>query len=427
MFKDNFLSDTRAGVGWMVRSHWPYFIVLFLLAFAIRVHQLNKIPIWDLIPTDDREMGAIAMSLAQTGQFADPYKIPTGPTAHLPPIYPFIVSVIYRMFGLTATAGYVSLLFITITASLLYALLPWFSDQFGLSRHAGFIGGLAGALRVEWHGHGEYLTGIFLGLLLVAFLRRWNNVRVSWDSSLLLGLGMGAAFHLQPALLPVMLACMAFELWWRTGQRRWTTLSVMTLGIVLICFPWAWRNYRTFNALIFVRSNFGLEMRMGNHEGAAATMEEMDFLHIHRHPTQISSEARYLREVGEIEYMRGAGREALDWIETHPAAFVWLTSQRIANLWLGPLHTFAPPADVLLLTILSFLGAWHTFPRLTLPQRAALVIPLATYPIIYYITAYMPRYRVPIDWILLILAGALVWSWIRPRSSRLDGPELTAI
>ena len=418
MFARHRLSSAlRAGVVWVVRSPWRSFVVLFLLAFAIRVHQLNQIPSRYLIPTANRELGAIAISLMQTGEFANPYRIPTGPTAHLPPMYPFIVSMIYRWCGLTATAGYASLLFIIVTISLLYAMLPWFSSRLGVSRQAGFMGGLAGALPVEseWPGHGEYLTGIILGLLLIAFLARWTKNRVSMRGSLLLGLAMGAAFHLQPALLPAMLGCMAFELWWSRSRRKWIFLSVMTLGIVLACTPWAWRNYTVFNALFFIRSNFGLELRMGNHEGAAATMEVMDAQQVHRHPGNLSTEARILRDVGEVEYMRQAGQEALDWIRTHTGDFLWLTVQRIANLWLGPLHRPLAASGVFALTVLSFWGMWQAFPGLAIPQRAALMIPLATYPVIYYVVAYMPRYRMPIDWILFILAGAAVWKWIRRR------------
>ena len=58
------------------------------------------------------------------------------------------------------------------------------------------------------------------------------------------------------------------------------------------------------------------------------------------------------------------------------------------------------------LTALAIVGAWRTFPKMTTPQRAALLIPLVLYPLIYYVVAYMPRYRISIDWILYILAGA---------------------
>ena len=167
-----------------------------------------------LIPYADRELDAIAISLMNSGEFANAHGISSGSTAHLPPLYPLLVSLIYRWFGLTSAAGYVSMLLIAIIASVLYALLPWLADQFSQSRRAGFLGGVTAALvDQEWHGHGEYLTGIVLALLLVAFLRRWTGRRISWHGSLGQGFAIGAAFHLQPTLLPVVLGCFAFELW----------------------------------------------------------------------------------------------------------------------------------------------------------------------------------------------------------------------
>jgi hypothetical protein len=138
-------------------------------------------------------------------------------------------------------------------------MLPWFSVQFGLRLRAGFFGGLAAALAVEseWHKHGEHLTGIILGLLLVAFILRWTKDRVSRRGSFFLGLAIGAAFHLQPALLPVMLGCMAFEFWWSRNQQKLTLLAVMTLGIVLACTPWAWRNHTTLNAFFLSAAILG--------------------------------------------------------------------------------------------------------------------------------------------------------------------------
>ncbi len=317
----------RAGVDWFVVVPWRSFIVIFILAFCLRIYPLYQIPAKYLIPTANWELGSIAISLMETGQFANPYMIPTGPTAHLPPIYPYIFSIIYRIYGLTYTAGMVSMIFIIAAGALLYAMLPWLSEKLGLSRQAGFIGGLAGALLVEWPGHGEYLTGIVLGLLLVAFLRRWREKNSTCRGSFTLGLAIGVAFHLQPALLPVMVGCMVFELWWSRSPQKWAMLSMLVLGVVLACAPWTWRNYSTFHALFFIRSNFGLEMRMGNHEGAAATMEVMDAQGEHIHPRTHMGEARKLRDVGEIEYMRQAGQEAWDWIRTNPGQFLSLTFQ----------------------------------------------------------------------------------------------------
>ena len=416
--KIDLLKCIRAVIDWFARSSWRSFIIIFLLSLIVNIHQLNQVPRRALIPNSDRELGATVISFAKTGQLADPYVIPTGPTAHLPPVIPFILGMIYRWFGLTSTAGYVSRLFVIMNGSLLYALLPWLSERLGTTRQAGFIGGIAGALIIEYHGHGEYLTGLVMGLLLVAFLQRWSENRTTWWGSLLLGLAIGAAFHVQPALLPVMLGCIAFELCWSRSQQRWAYLGILVLGVVIACIPWGWRNYTTFNAIFFIRSNFGLELRVGNHEGAAATFEEMLAHHVPRHPKAQLSEARLLQEMGEIEYMRQAQSEALEWIRTNPGDFIWLTLQRFANVWAGPLQRTKAAAGVFALTILAAWGSWRTFSSLTIPQRTSFLVPLVTYPLIYYIVAYMPRYRVPIDWILFILAGAAVWSWLRPRLLR---------
>lgn len=416
--KSKLLSALRTGVDWVVLSPWRSFIIIFLLGSTTQLHQLNQMHSRYLIPDASRELGAIAISLMETGEFANPYMIQTGPTAHLPPIIPFIVSLIYRWFGLTSTAGYVSRLFIIVNGSILYALLPWLSEKLGMSRYAGFIGGIAGALLLEWHGHGEYPTGIAMGLILVAFLRRWTKKRIFWKGSFFLGLGIGIAFHVQPALLPVILGCMAFELWWSRSQRKWAFLSVLVLGILIACIPWGWRNYTTFNALVFVRSNFGLELRLGNHEGAAPAMDVLVAQEQNpRHPKANFTEVKKLREIGEIAYMREARAEALEWIRRHPGDFIRLTLGRFAHVWAGPLHEPRKVVSISVLTLLALWGAWRTIPKLTIPQRAAILIPLGTYPIIYYIVAYLPRYRVPIDWILFILAGAVVWSWI-PKNLR---------
>ena len=47
-----------------------------------------------------------------------------------------------------------------------------------------------------------------------------------------------------------------------------------------------------------------------------------------------------------------------------------------------------------------------------MPQRAALLIPLALFPLVYYVIPYSARYRAPLDWIFLMFAGTAVWRWI---------------
>jgi hypothetical protein len=347
----------------------------------------------------------------ESAKFADPYSVPTGPTAHLPPVYPFLLSLIYRAFGLTPLAGYVSMMAIAITASALFALLPWVSGQLGLTWQAGFIAGVGAALSHEqWHNHGEYLAGIALALILVAFLHRWTQPSLPWWASLMFGLAIGASFHLQPALLPVILGLLGFELVLGMTRRALGSVALCIIGVLIACIPWAWRNYSTVGGIFFIRSNLGLELRMGNHEGAAPTMEIMDAdpRKHYLHPTLLPAEASRLRELGEVEYMRRAGEDAWEWIKANPLEFLSLSAQRLANLWGVSLGKSSRAIIIQPLPFLALAGLFLALPTVSPRRRAILLGPLATYPIIYYLVPYMPRYRAPIDWILFLLAGFLV-------------------
>ncbi|UCD76029.1 MAG: hypothetical protein JSV91_03725 [Phycisphaerales bacterium] len=410
----NPLDAVRAPLDWLARSPLRAFIIIFLLSFAVQCFFLTKASERWVRPNTRWEMPAIAYNLADRGEFADPYVIPTGPTAHLPPVAPGMVALIYRIFGLTLTAGYIALLIRIVFHSTLYAMLPWVAGRLGVGRQPGVIAGLAWAFVADWPGHGEILTAIMLALLLIACVRRWHAPRLSAMGSFLLGMGWAAVFHVQPALLPTMLTCMAFELFWSKDRRRFGFALIILLGAALTCVPWAVRNYAAFGEVFFIRSNFGLELRMGNHDGAAADIDVMVARQKVRHPRIDEDEANLIREVGEIEYMRRARIEAIEWIKANPGEFTRLTASRIAHFWCGPLHQPITVAGVSALTILAALGLWYTREKATIPQLAALVIPLLTFPLVYYIVAYMFRYRLPVHWLILILAAAALWHWIGP-------------
>jgi 4-amino-4-deoxy-L-arabinose transferase-like glycosyltransferase len=378
------------------RSLWAASAAIFILALGIRVFFLSKIPQQYVVPHTQWEMQAVAYSLAERCEFADPYVLPTGPTAHLPPVMPVLTALIWKLFGMGLVAGYAAFLFRMATYAALYSMLPRLAGRLGVGHGAGVLAGVVGALWALWPGHGEALTGIALALLLVAFLRRWTVGLGPPIWSLVLGLAAGAAFHLQPALLPVVLGCLAFELWWSPNRQKWARSAVLVAGMVLACIPWGWRNYATFHEVFFIRSNIGLELRMGNHEGAAAAMDVMDAREEFLHPRTHVSEARLVQELGEVPYMRRAGREAFTWIAKHPGSFAQLTAERVLLFWAGPLYDPVLGLSTILLTLLAVLGAIRILPALAAPQRAALLIPLVTYPLIYYVVAYMPRYRVPV-------------------------------
>jgi len=390
------------------------FVIIFVIAVAIRVWvMLDLVPPQWIRPHTLWEAEAVAVSLATHGTFADPYAIPTGPTAYVAPAWPFLVSLVYRAIGLTPTAGYVVWLIGIAFSAATCALLPWAARQLGMSERAGLLAGLGAALLgVRWPDHTQELAGLAMALIVVAFARRWTGPLPGLGAGLALGIACGVALHVQPALLPVIGGCVIFEWWWRRRERHWRGIVAMAGGVAVACLPWGIRNYRVFDTPILVRSNLGLALRMAFHEGA--TPEILD--PVAPHPRTSIAEALRARELGETRYMREVRNEALAYVRTHPGESARLVAARVAHFWLGSLHRPEMAALVSLLTLLAAFGIWRTIPALSVPQRAALLIPLLTFPLVYYVLGYMPRYRAPLDWLLVLCAGAALDAWLRRRA-----------
>jgi hypothetical protein len=121
-------------------------------------------------------------------------------------------------------------------------------------------------------------------------------------------------------MLLLFLGYFAFEIGWRKMIRKFAVSSMLALGVLLACVPWAWRNYNVFHEFFFIRSNLGLELRMGNHPGASATYAQMDRGgHYYQHPRLLPAEAIKVKELGEVKYMRQALDDAVNWTKENPS------------------------------------------------------------------------------------------------------------
>ncbi len=412
-------SDARPRTGPRI-SGLPAWAFIFLLSFAIRAVLLA---VWVSNHEDfyrlGGEIGRVALSLSRTGKFADPYMIPTGPTAHPTPLSPALLALIYHAFGMTATAGYVRAIVGTGSHSTLYALMPWLAGRLGLGTRAGILAGVACAL-IPMHGSGEVIglgatahASLVFALLAVAFLHRWRADHSSAGGSVLFGMTCGAAFHVLPPLLLVVAGYLIFELWWKCDRRKWLISACVAAGAILACVPWTWRNYAALHDFFFIRSNFGLEFRIANHPGADADIEVTYARQgTIRHPSENLEEAQQVRDLGEAAYMRRARNEALEWIRGHPAEFCRLTLMRFLHFWCGQLRYPRLAALFTTVTVLAALGLRRILPTLGTPGRAALLVPLATFPLIYYLVSYVAHYPGPLAWMLLLLAGYEIQGWM---------------
>jgi hypothetical protein len=387
---------------------------IFIVAVIVRVALLASpvVPPAYVMAGYHVEVEAVARSLASGGGYANPYAIPTGPTAHPLPVQTGLQAFLYLCLGVTYTAACARALLGIVACAALFAILPWAAERLGLGRRAGVIGGAAAALvplqgladALGWYGN-EAETGIALCVLLALFVARCRSSSPPRAAgSAALGALAGFSFHLAPALLPVVLGLVAFEAWWMKRRGTRGAVLALALGAAIACAPWAWRNYAAFGELFFIRSNLGLELWLGNHEGASADLWATDGGR-RLHPGNSVEEARRVAALGEIEYMRRARDAAVSWARSHPREFLSLTAARVWHVWFGPPARPVEALPVAALTILALVGLIRAFRYLGPPERAALLIPLAGYPLLFYFVGYVPRYTFPLVGILLILAG----------------------
>src|SRR5690349_14965176 len=88
--------------------HSPAFI--FLVALVLRLAVITIGHTYRITPRGDHfqfgwEMGRIARSLAQNEGFANPTDLQTSPSAWAPPIYPYILSNVFKLFGIYSNAS----------------------------------------------------------------------------------------------------------------------------------------------------------------------------------------------------------------------------------------------------------------------------------------------------------------------------------
>ncbi|HEV2729341.1 MAG TPA: glycosyltransferase family 39 protein, partial [Terriglobales bacterium] len=90
---------------------------MILIALILRVGLILVAHTYRFKTVDDNfsfgyEMGRIARSLASGQGFANPFNETTGPTAWEPPLYPFVIAGVFKVFGIYTRASALVLLIV---------------------------------------------------------------------------------------------------------------------------------------------------------------------------------------------------------------------------------------------------------------------------------------------------------------------------
>jgi len=370
------------------------------------------------------ETGSIAASIAAGHGFSSPLYAPSGPTAWVMPIFPYLLAGVFKLFGTYTLSASVIIRSLNVLFSGLTCLPIILLGRRLFGNATGLASGwtwaflpMAITLPVSWVWEMS-LAGMALTFALwLTYVIDERNDALAWTAY---GFAWGFAVLVSAAVLSVIPGCFLFALYRRKQRARdWLRLgSLAALAFAITISPWIIRNQIVFHGKVLFRSNFGLELWLGNNSEVPDTWAW--WLHPLDSPKELSDFFR----LGEVAYMEGKEAAAVHFMRTHPAEVARFQFHRFLETWTSYSDSFADiwatrklslRADLLmnygltLLTLLGLLVARRKTPVAALPLLNVIVF----FPIVYYICHTTPRYRHPIDPVLSMLSAYAVVCTLR--------------
>jgi len=360
------------------------------------------------------EMGRIAASLASGHGFSNPFGGQTGPTAWEPPLYPYLTAAVFVIFGIYSKTSAFVLLTFNSACSALTCIPIFLIARRMFSVKVATWSAWAWALLPNvmfWCTRWVWETSLSALLLAMIF---WVALTMEdhddWTPWFGFGLLWGIAALNSTSLLSFLPAAGLWASYRRAkhGKRSFAGVALASAVFFACIAPWLVRNYETFGKFIFIRDNFGAELRMGNGPGADGTW--MEYLH----PSQNLYAMRQYESMGELAYIAMRRQEAVDYIKADYSRFAVLCLKRFVYFWAGPPKATQPAwmneaknSLYLASSLLMFWGLGRAL-RLGKPGAWLLFWLMLIFPAVYYVVFPAPRYRHPIEPEMAILCVFLL-------------------
>ena len=372
----------------------------------------------------DVEVGKLACSVASGHGFSDPlycrgtppeqnasteapYYQHTGPSAMEPPVFVFLLAGIFALFGIYSKASLLVALFFNCAFSALTAIPVYGIAKKCFSARAGVWAAWLWAVfpySVYWAASTPWATPLMTLLFttLVFFALELDST-----SSLRSWLSFGLLAGVAALVDPVVLSTLPFIAAWvcyrhaKRGMPWKLPAAVAALALISPLVPWVVRNYVVLDHAVLLRDPFWIAFRVGNSPHSVGWFEDS------ANPGNSSSEMEEMVRLGELRYMAEKRRQSFSFLRDHPALFTSLVLRRVVYVWTGfwsfrsdylKLEPFDLPNIPFAtgFTFLTLLGLGRMF-REHHPQRWLFALILLTFPIIYYLTIPINRYRGPIE------------------------------
>jgi 4-amino-4-deoxy-L-arabinose transferase-like glycosyltransferase len=380
-----------------------------------------------------------------------PYTQPGEPTAHWSYLYTLYLAGVYGL------VGYHPLVARLIQAVLVGALMPWLVYRLG-SRHFGQQVGLVASGVMACYAYFVYYAATLMtenfyiiGILWVLYIagelgQAGESPSATREKGLLLGLALGATVLLRQVFL-LFIPVLFLWLLWRSYRYQtkpgWAgviankneefggtpsrdrglatnlrnkpvvlmtgILLTATIVLLLAIAPWTVRNYLAFNRFVLLNTNAGFAFYWSNHP-----------IHGQNYPADLPDWAAYVRlippellSLDEAELDQALLKRGLDFIRDAPRRYLMLSISRFDEYFM-----FWPSSESGLISnvsrVLSFGLFWPLMAyglishvrRSFSSEILILYLFIIIYSGIHLLSWALIRYRLPVDAVLIIFAGA---------------------
>ncbi len=372
-------------------------IVILLFALGVRVFYFSALSrrMEELVISDMATYDLLAVNLVEKGYYGV-----DGPWSYRPPLYPWFLSLIYRLVGHSHSLARLGQALLAVLSVLLV---------FSLARE---LIGIGGALLAAFLTAADFslihISGLFLSenlyipLSLVLILLLARGFR---EPKILTFLGAGVAGGLaalcRPTVLPFLFLaglvpllggdCFAPAGLAMTGKRKkirgaagW---AVMLAAAGLTIAPWTIRNYCLHRTFVPISTNTGTMLWMGLHPGAPGG---------YHYPEE--NNPLYGME-DEVERNRAGIRESARFIFQHSGEFFRLAAVKMGIFWRGYLFTWSG-RQWFIYGILGLAGLILSFPEWR--RWLLLYIYLAAFTAPHLFVHSAARYRLPLHPLIAI-------------------------
>jgi len=350
----------------------------------------------DLLPWGSNEVGVVARWIVTTHSFSSPFHDAHGPTAWLAPVYPMLVAGIFLIFGVQTSASVIAMLVVNSVCSAATGIVVYEIGKELHSEKAGLLAGWIWAFSpaiailpfIQWD---TSLSALVSGAALLQTLRLSSRKSEGW-------IRCGAMWGFAGLVNPALLAPLPILAWLLSDRgRRWKPVLVMTILAAIDFFPWTVRNYVVFHEILPIRSNGLAEVYFAN-------------CGFELHPLGPSMEYQRL---GEPAFTAQLNRRALEYVRTHPRDFLRDSVRRAWLFWIYPINLWPLSAGIDMAALVGLILVFKKSRALAL----VLLTVLAMYPLVYYASQVVSRYRHPIEPVLYALTGIALSSVSLKRST----------